>query len=118
LVLGAVPAEVAERLAAIGGSTLHRLLGSRPGTARFRYHRGLRLPHDVIVIDEASMISLAMMARLVEAVRPDARLVLVGDPEQLVSVEAGAVLADVVGPAARVGTAGSAGGGAGGAKGW
>jgi exodeoxyribonuclease V alpha subunit len=96
----AVPAEVAERLAAISGSTLHRLLGSRPGTARFRYHRGLRLPHDVIVVDEASMISLAIMARLVEAVRPDARLVLVGDPEQLVSVEAGAVLADVVGPAA------------------
>ncbi len=56
----------------------------------------------MIVVDEASMISLAMMARLAEAVRPDARLVLVGDPEQLVSVEAGAVLADVVGPAAGV----------------
>jgi exodeoxyribonuclease V alpha subunit len=97
---GAVRAEVVEQLVGIGGSTLHRLLGSRLGTARFRYHRGLRLPHDVIVVDEASMISLALMARLVEAVRPDARLVLVGDPEQLVSVEAGAVLADVVGPAA------------------
>jgi exodeoxyribonuclease V alpha subunit len=99
---GAVTAAVAERVADISGSTLHRLLGSRPGTSRFRYHRGLRLPHDVIVVDEASMISLTLMARLVEAVRPDARLVLVGDPEQLVSVEAGAVLGDVVGPAAAV----------------
>jgi exodeoxyribonuclease V alpha subunit len=99
VVSGTVAAVVAERLAGISGSTLHRLLGSRPGTSRVRYHRGLRLPHDVIVVDEASMVSLALMARLVEAVRPDARLVLVGDPEQLVSVEAGAVLADVVGPA-------------------
>jgi exodeoxyribonuclease V alpha subunit len=94
---------LAAHLAGLRGSTLHRLLGSRPGTSRFRHHRGLRLPHDVIVVDEASMISLAMMARLMEATRPDARLVLVGDPEQLVSVEAGAVLADVVGPAAGIG---------------
>jgi exodeoxyribonuclease V alpha subunit len=97
---GALPSGLAARLAGISGSTLHRLLGSRPGTSRFRHHRGLRLPHDVIVVDEASMVSLAMMARLAEAVRPDARLVLVGDPEQLVSVEAGAVLADVIGPVA------------------
>jgi exodeoxyribonuclease V alpha subunit len=97
---GALPSGLTSRLAGINGSTLHRLLGSRPGTSRFRHHRGLRLPHDVIVVDEASMVSLAMMARLAEAVRPDARLVLVGDPEQLVSVEAGAVLADVVGPVA------------------
>jgi exodeoxyribonuclease V alpha subunit len=104
-VRAAVPAmdlepDVARQLERISGSTLHRLLGARPGSVRFRHHRGLRLPHDVIVVDEASMVSLALMARLLEAVRPDARLVLVGDPEQLVSVEAGAVLADVVGPAA------------------
>ena len=55
-----------------------------------------RLPHDVIVVDETSMVSLTMMARLLEAVRPDTRLVLVGDPGQLASVEAGAVLADLV----------------------
>jgi exodeoxyribonuclease V alpha subunit len=54
------------------------------------------LPHDVIVVDETSMVSLTMMARLLEAVRPDARLILVGDPDQLASVEAGAVLADLV----------------------
>ena len=78
-------------------STLHRLLGSRPGDGtRFRHDRDNRLPHDVVVIDETSMLSLTMMARLLEAVRPDARLVLVGDPDQLASVEAGAVLADLV----------------------
>src|SRR6185436_19457439 len=70
---------------------------SRPDTsARFRHHRGNRLPHDVIVVDESSMVSLTMMTRLVEAVRPDARLILVGDPDQLASVEAGAVLSDLV----------------------
>jgi len=55
----------------------------------------------VVVVDEASMVSLSLMAKLVEAVRPDARLILVGDPEQLASVEAGAVLGDIVGPAGR-----------------
>jgi exodeoxyribonuclease V alpha subunit len=88
-----------EREALIGlhATTLHRLLGSRPDTsARFRHHRGTRLPHDVIVVDEASMVSLTMMARLLEAVRPHTRLLLVGDPDQLASVEAGAVLADLV----------------------
>ncbi|MGY4653664.1 exodeoxyribonuclease V subunit alpha [Mycobacterium sp. URHB0021] len=86
-----------EALAGLQAMTLHRLLGSRPDTsARFRHHRGNRLPHDVIVVDETSMVSLTMMARLLEAVRPDARLILVGDPDQLASVEAGAVLADLV----------------------
>jgi exodeoxyribonuclease V alpha subunit len=89
----------ADQQALIGlhATTLHRLLGSRPDTAaRFRHHRGNRLPHDVIVVDETSMVSLTMMARLLEAVRPQTRLVLVGDPDQLASVEAGAVLADLV----------------------
>jgi len=75
--------------------TLHRLLGWRPGTRRFRYDRTQRLPVDVVVVDETSMVSLSMMARLLEAVRPQARLVLVGDPDQLASVEAGAVLGDL-----------------------
>jgi len=86
-----------ERLSGLHAVTLHRLLGSRPDTSvRFRHHRGNRLPHDVIVVDETSMVSLTMMARLLEAVRPDARLILVGDADQLASVEAGAVLADLV----------------------
>jgi exodeoxyribonuclease V alpha subunit len=86
-----------ERLAGLQAMTLHRLLRRDPGNStRFRHHRGNRLPHDVVVVDEASMVSLTMMARLLEAVRPDARLVLVGDPDQLSSVEAGAVLSDLV----------------------
>ncbi len=95
-----VSEEVRARMTGLGASTLHRLLVPRPGnTGRFRYDRHNRLPHDVVVVDETSMLSLYLMARLTEAVRPDARLVLVGDPEQLASVEAGAVLGDIVGPA-------------------
>ena len=78
-------------------STIHRLLGPLPDTrSRFRYDRDRHLPHDVVVVDETSMVSLTLMARLLEAVRPTARLVLVGDPDQLASVEAGAVLGDLV----------------------
>ncbi len=85
------------RLPELTATTLHRLLGSRPDTSsRFRHNRDNRLAHDVIVVDETSMVSLTMMARLLEAVRPDSRLLLVGDPNQLASVEAGAVLADLV----------------------
>ncbi|CAA9318219.1 MAG: Exodeoxyribonuclease V alpha chain [uncultured Frankineae bacterium] len=77
--------------------TLHRLLGWRPDSrTRFRHDRHDRLPYDVVVVDETSMVSLTMMARLLEAMRPDARLLLVGDPDQLTSVDAGAVLADLV----------------------
>ena len=77
--------------------TLHRLLGWRPDNAtRFRHDRTNRLKHDVIVVDECSMVDLTMMARLLEAVRPETRLVLVGDPRQLTSVAAGAVLTDLV----------------------
>ncbi len=95
-----VDAAVATRLATTGASTIHRLLGWRPDSAsRFLHDRRNRLPHDVVVVDESSMVSLSLMAGLVDALRPDARLVLVGDPEQLASVEAGAVLGDIVGPA-------------------
>lgn len=87
----------AERVGPVQASTLHRLLGHRRGsTSRFAHHRGDPLPHDLVVVDEASMLSLTMTARLLEAVRPQARLVLIGDPDQLASVEAGAVLADIV----------------------
>ena len=97
----AVSAAVRAQLLALDASTLHRLLGWRPGShSRFRHHRGNRLAHDVVIVDETSMVSLSLMARLVEAVRPEARIVLVGDPGQLTSIEAGAVLGDIVGPAA------------------
>jgi exodeoxyribonuclease V alpha subunit len=92
---------VREALLDLHSSTLHRLLGWRPGSySRFRHDRANRLPHDVVIVDETSMVSLSLMARLIDAVRPDARLVLVGDPGQLASIEAGAVLGDIVGPAA------------------
>ncbi|MCW2811504.1 MAG: recD [Friedmanniella sp.] len=85
-----------DRLGDLQASTLHRLLGWQPGNrGRFRHHALNHLPHDVVIVDEMSMVSLTMMARLLEAVRPSARLVLVGDPDQLSSVEAGAVLADI-----------------------
>ena len=84
------------RLGDISASTLHRLLGWVPESrGRFRHHAHNRLPHDLVVVDEMSMVSLTMMARLLEALRPEARLVMVGDPDQLSSVEAGAVLADI-----------------------
>jgi exodeoxyribonuclease V alpha subunit len=94
---------VREQAAAVGlpldlsAATLHRLLGWRPDSrSRFRHHAGNHLPYDVVVVDESSMVPLTMMARLLEAVRPTARLVLVGDPDQLTPVEAGAVLSDLV----------------------
>jgi exodeoxyribonuclease V alpha subunit len=84
------------RLGDLTASTLHRLLGWLPSNrSRFRHDATNQLPHDVVIVDEMSMVSLTMMARLLEAVRPSARLVLVGDPDQLSSVEAGAVLADI-----------------------
>jgi exodeoxyribonuclease V alpha subunit len=91
---------IRDHLLALNAVTLHRLLGWRLGSeTRFRHDRGNRIAYDVVVVDEMSMVSLSLMARLVEAVRRDARLVLLGDPGQLRSVEAGAVLGDVVGPA-------------------
>ncbi|MGD8149498.1 exodeoxyribonuclease V subunit alpha [Ornithinimicrobium sp. Y1694] len=88
---------IIEPLGEVEAMTLHRLLGWVPGsTTRFRHHRANRLPHDVVLVDEASMVSLTQMARLLEALRPTTRLILVGDADQLVSVDAGAVLADLV----------------------
>jgi exodeoxyribonuclease V alpha subunit len=86
-----------ERLGELHAVTLHRLLGWRPGARnRFRHDRANRLPYEVVVVDESSMVSLTLMCRLLEALRPTTRLVLVGDPDQLASVEAGAVLGDLV----------------------
>jgi exodeoxyribonuclease V alpha subunit len=98
---GKAAARLTEALAAAGvparASTLHRLLGPLPRQrTRFVHHLDHRLRSQVVVVDEASMVSLPMMARLLEAMADDARLVLVGDPDQLESVEVGSVLADVV----------------------
>lgn len=78
-------------------ATIHRLLGSRPGSSRFRFSAGNRLPHDLVVVDEASMVALPLMAKLALALKPECRLILLGDRDQLASVEAGAVLGDMCG---------------------
>ncbi|WP_299311837.1 exodeoxyribonuclease V subunit alpha, partial [uncultured Halomonas sp.] len=82
----AIPTEV---------TTLHRLLGSRPDTRHFRHNARHPLPLDVLVVDEASMVDVEMMAALLDALPPRARLVLLGDKDQLASVEAGSVLGDL-----------------------
>ena len=81
-----IPAEV---------TTLHRLLGSVPGSRGFRHHRHNHLVVDTLVIDEASMVDIEMMARVLDALPPGARLILLGDKDQLASVDAGAVLGEL-----------------------
>jgi len=99
---GKAAARLQEELPELQASTIHRLLGWRGGRDKFgwRYNAENRLPHDVVIVDEASMVPLVLMDQLLAALRSDARLVLVGDPDQLTAVEAGAVLRDIVGPAA------------------
>ncbi len=76
-------------------STLHRLLGAKLASPYFRHNAGNPLVHDLVVIDEASMVDLALMSKLVDALKPDARLILLGDKDQLASVESGAILGDL-----------------------
>lgn len=76
-------------------TTLHRLLGSLPNTRHFRHNSSNRLVVDVLVIDEASMIDLEMMHNVLQAMPKHARLILLGDKDQLASVEAGSVLGDL-----------------------
>lgn len=78
-------------------STIHRLLGAIPGSPYFRHDAENPLPVDVVVVDEASMVDLALLSKLTQAVPGDARLILLGDRDQLASVEAGAVLGDICG---------------------
>ncbi len=78
-------------------TTIHRLLGVRSGSVRFRHDRDNPLPVDLVVVDEASMVDMALMAKLVQALPAQARLILLGDKDQLASVEAGAVLGDICG---------------------
>lgn len=91
----ALPADGRALLAGLSTSTVHRLIGAYRSSGGSRYHAENPLPHDVVVVDEASMLALGLFHRLLAALRPSTRLLLVGDPEQLTSVEAGAVLADL-----------------------
>lgn len=87
-VAGEIPSEV---------STIHRLLGVIPDSCRFRHNADNPLPYETVIVDEASMVPLGMMAKLVAALAPGTRLILLGDRDQLASVEAGAVLGDICG---------------------
>ncbi|MCK0507408.1 exodeoxyribonuclease V subunit alpha [Aromatoleum anaerobium] len=89
-----VPEEVRGRLPQ-SSHTLHRLLGVTPQPGRFRHHAGNPLALDVLIVDEASMLDLALATRLVDALPPHARLILLGDKDQLAAVEAGAVFAEL-----------------------
>jgi exodeoxyribonuclease V alpha subunit len=80
---------------AIQAKTLHRLLGISPNNEQGRYNAERPLPFDVIIVDEASMIDISLMAKLLQALSPTAQLVLLGDSQQLASVESGAVLANL-----------------------
>lgn len=92
-----VPDEVLQKLPA-EAQTIHRLLGTKRFSPDFRHNAEHPLPHDVIIVDEASMVDIALMTRLAEAVKEDAQLILIGDKDQLASVEAGSVLGDICSP--------------------
>lgn len=77
--------------------TLHRLLGFRPHDNSFEHGPRKPLAADIVVVDEVSMIDIAMMRRLLDALRPEAMLILLGDPGQLHAIEAGSVLSDIAG---------------------
>lgn len=91
-----VAPEVVTRLRNVEATTIHSLIGQRPG-ARVARNRQRPLAQDLIIVDETSMVDLPLLAHLLDAVRPGARIVFVGDPDQLASVGAGTVLADLVG---------------------
>jgi len=78
-------------------TTIHRLLGVRKDSVRFRHGEDNLLPHDVVIVDEASMVALPLMAKLAVALKKDVRIILLGDRDQLASVEAGAALGDICG---------------------
>ena len=89
-VIAAVTAEPAR--------TVHKLLDYNPSRIQpFRYHAGNRLPYDMVIVDEASMLSSSLMYHLLTALADDAEVILVGDPDQLASVDAGTVLGDIAG---------------------
>jgi exodeoxyribonuclease V alpha subunit len=88
--------EMRTRLGGMEASTIHRLLGAVPGSVAFRHNGKNPLPVDAVILDEASMVDLPLMAKLIHALPPSARLIILGDKDQLASVEAGSVLSGIV----------------------
>ncbi|MDQ2868051.1 MAG: exodeoxyribonuclease V subunit alpha [Verrucomicrobiota bacterium] len=97
-----LPPEIAAQIPG-EASTIQRLLGARGNSIRFQHNAERPLNADVVVVDEASMVDLALLAKLLTAVRPDARLLLIGDKDQLASVEAGSVFRDICSPGTETG---------------
>jgi len=90
-----VPEEYLENINALKPYTLHRLLGSIHLSPYFKHHRENKIDADVIIVDEASMIDVALFAKFINAVDPETRLIILGDQDQLTSVEAGSLLGDL-----------------------
>jgi exodeoxyribonuclease V alpha subunit len=92
------PQQVRDIVLASPATTIHSLLGANPNRVdnRFTHHAGNKLKHDIVIVDETSMLSLSMMYHLISALDDETEFILVGDPDQLASVEAGTVLADIV----------------------
>lgn len=88
-------------------STIQRLLGARGDSLHFRHNAKNPLTADVVIVDEASMIDLALLAKLFDAIRPEARIILVGDKDQLASVEAGSAFRDICTPGFKLGISAS-----------
>ena len=86
---------IKEKFSSLHPNTIHRLLKYIPDSVTFRHNRSNPLPYDVVVVDEASMIDVALMAKLLEALGPNARIILLGDKNQLASVEAGSMFGDL-----------------------
>ena len=80
----------------IQATTVHRLLGYKPLSSQFKHDKENPFPFDLVIVDEASMLDLPLFAKLIQAVAPEARLVLLGDRHQLSSVEAGSIFGDLV----------------------
>ena len=97
-----LPAETATRMPN-DATTIQRLLGAIGDSGKFRHHREHLLSADAVIVDEASMVDLALLSKLLDAIRPDARVVLVGDKDQLASVEAGSAFRDICTPGFEVG---------------
>ena len=87
--------EVHKKLHSVKAQTLHKLLVSKPNSVFFRHNKENPLPYDVVVVDEASMVDVALMAKLMDAIGDKTELFLVGDKDQLASVEAGSVFGDI-----------------------
>lgn len=92
--LGLTP-EIQQLFTTLEPSTIHRLLGARPDNIYFRHNAQLPIPHDLVIVDESSMIDVAMFAKLLDAIRPEAKVIFLGDKDQLASVEAGSLFGDL-----------------------